>query len=129
MVHIRPLRSSDISAIVDVQAAAFADDELFNWLYPRRKDYPWTFRHDWLHRLRRRTNEPGQKVFVAEVRGDVVGVAIWDWRGKTADDAGWTEDSVTKSKIGNTPWSILATDCRRNRKNIAEARDGLLRSL
>jgi predicted N-acetyltransferase YhbS len=100
MVHIRPATSSDISSIADLQAAAFADDELFTWLYPRRKDYPCTFRHDWLHRLRQRTNAASQKIFVAESGGDVVGVAIWDWKGKKADEAGWTDDNSAKSKTG-----------------------------
>ena len=95
---IRPIQASDISAVADVQAAAFTDDELFTWLYPRRQEYPWTYRHDWLLSIRRRIAQPDLKIFVAEVDGDVVGCAVWERVGEDENTAKWHNDSMSKSE-------------------------------
>ena len=96
---VRPINSSDVSAVADLQAAAFTGDELFARLYPRYKDVPLTVRHDWWHRLRKRMAKPGTKVMVAELDGDVVGCAVWERTGDDPKAADWVDDTFSKSEL------------------------------
>jgi hypothetical protein len=104
-MNIRPIRTSDVSSVADLQAAAFAGDELFTWLYPRRQDYQWTYRHDWLLSIRRRMAQPNLKIFVAELNGDVVGCAVWKRTGEDENAAKWYNDSLSKSE-----WNSMHLD-------------------
>jgi L-amino acid N-acyltransferase YncA len=88
----------DNPIITDVAFAAFSGDELFAWLYPRYEQYPWTIRRDWLQRLRKRTVEPGAKIFVAELDGEVVGFAVWKRFGDDANATKWMNDTPMKSE-------------------------------
>ena len=76
-MRIRPIEQADFPAVADLQAAAFAEDEIFHFLYPQLQDKLWTFRNDWLLRLRRRMLDPMRMGLVAEVDGEVVGSAVW----------------------------------------------------
>jgi predicted N-acetyltransferase YhbS len=119
-MKIRPIEPSDVSAIADLQAAAFADDELFTWLYPRRQEYPWNYRHDWLLSIRRRIAQSDLKIFVAEVDGDVVGCAVWKRTGEDENAAKWYNDSLHKSECYSAYFSI---DCSAS-ETRSTCRDG-----
>jgi hypothetical protein len=109
-MHTVPLTPDLISACATLTRAAFADDELFEWLLPHRFRYPEHWQQSLVNRLHKRMNSPGIVVLVAlsdqedewwdgSVGPEVLGYTVWERNGKGGQDqAVWGRDGLAKSE-------------------------------
>ena len=109
-MHTVPLTSDLIPSCATLSRAAFADDELFEWLRPHRFTYPAHWQQSLVNSLHMRMNTPRLAVQVAvsdqeddwwdeSVGSEVLGYAVWERNGKCSEDqAVWGEDGLGKSE-------------------------------
>ena len=102
-MHIRPATLADCSTAATFSVPGFENDELFEWLNPRRAEYPEDFRCFFLRRYHMRYWSPDHVFYVAvtdeqdhEWSGEsqVVGYAIWQRRGDTQAARAWRKSSM-----------------------------------
>ncbi|KAI9730191.1 MAG: hypothetical protein M1834_005955 [Cirrosporium novae-zelandiae] len=68
-MHIRPAKPSDFSTVADFGAKGFWNDVVFEWLHPRKEEYPEHFRNSILQR-RLAQYYSGYQLFVIELDPD-----------------------------------------------------------
>ncbi|KAF2670029.1 Chitosanase-domain-containing protein [Microthyrium microscopicum] len=103
-MRIRCMTYSDVGAVADIGKEVFANDKLFNWLYPYKNQFP-NDSHRWqMLRLRRRLLERGSHGFVCETEtGDndwdetegpvIVGYIFFIVKGNGEETQKWQIDS------------------------------------
>ena len=106
-MHIRPATRADISQTASISVPSFWNDELYDWIAPRKGQYTEDFRQAFLRRHRVRLLTPGFVFFVAitdkgdegwEGKEQVVGYAIWESRGESEAARKWIKK----------PWSTCS---------------------
>ena len=104
---------SDVNVVADIGKESFANDELFNWLYPYKDQYPNDCRRWQLLRFRQRLVERGSYGFVCETEADddgwnatigpiVMGYAYFIVKGNGEEAQKWRTDSFTNSTSCST---------------------------
>lgn len=116
-MRIRPMTRFDVNTVAEIGKRTFANDELFNWLYPYHIQYPQDTAR-WQHlRLRLRLVERGSYGFVCETEyGDdgwdgavgpvIVGYAFFIVKGSGAEAQRWNVESLLNSKPCSSRCSI-----------------------
>ncbi|ODH46738.1 hypothetical protein GX48_07194 [Paracoccidioides brasiliensis] len=110
-MHIRPLLAADLPDAASVVADAMLDDEVWQYLSPRRMEYYDNYRASFVRRLKIRLLTPGYVTYVAvadppndiegftgqvQERGDkVVGYAAWVREGTSPAARKWRRNNET----------------------------------
>jgi len=91
-MHIRLATLEDCSTTASFSVLGFDNDELFEWMNPRRREYPDHFRYYFLRRHQTRYWSSKHVFYVALTdeqdedwsgAGQVIGYAIWQRRGES----------------------------------------------
>jgi len=102
-MHIRPITSTDIPAVMDIGSEAFRNDVLFTWLFPNGAQNPNDLRRYNLQRIRSRLVQVGLHGLVAEAdekddkwcgKSELVGYAFWLRAGDSSEAMKWQTDSL-----------------------------------
>ena len=133
-MHLRPARASDVPAFASISARVFHEDELYQYINPRSREYPDSFRNGFLLRNKLRWNQPGYVYFAAVADGedydfgtgtedgrrkqqenseeeDIVGFALWQRLGDDEAARKWQEQTwwqCTSSGSFPQPFSSLS---------------------
>jgi hypothetical protein len=111
----RKARQSDLRAMAEVAAAAFADEELFgSLLHPRRKEYPEDFILFFERKFLGHWYDSNRHFLVAldKVSGQIIAVAEWERQGASAmASASWSKYlNLGKDKARSCVIKILKVD-------------------
>lgn len=91
-MHIRLATLADCSTTASFSVLGFDNDELFEWMSPRRREYPDHFRYHFLRHHQTRYWSPEHVFYVAITdeededwsgASQVIGYAIWQRRGES----------------------------------------------
>lgn len=108
-MRIRPMTRDDVGIVADINMRAFADDELFNWLYPHKDQYLEDSRRWQRLVLRSRLVERGSRGSVCETEPSddcwdetlgsvIVGYCFFVLKGSGDKAQKWQTQSLSKSK-------------------------------
>jgi len=107
-MHIRLATLNDCSTTASLSILGFDDDELFEWMNPRRREHPDHFRYYFLRRHQTRYWSPEQVFYVAVTdrqdvgwagASQVVGYAIWQRRGESDMAKSWRMQDPRSRKV------------------------------
>lgn len=106
-MHIRLATLADCSETASISVTSFHDDELFDWMNPRRVEFPDDFRYFFLRRHQMRFWSPDHVFYVAMTdeqdndwsgKSQIVGYAVWERRGDTEAAKSWKKTSLRGRK-------------------------------
>ncbi|KAF2112894.1 acyl-CoA N-acyltransferase [Lophiotrema nucula] len=127
-MFIRDFTREDIPQAVDIIDKAFADDELYNFLWPRKDKYPDDLRRFFWVRLRMRLVEQGSHGFVMVTEEsdrtwtgneEVIGYSFWVRDG----DANWAHKMRADTLFHKIERYLLSWDLWYHKKFVDRAGD------